>query len=91
MENKYAAPQLFSLLESNYIPMAVGTCRANRKLFESKKLLLDLKYYRGTFKRLVDKHLGMVIKILRDSNILQIVSTKITKCIGQINRKKGRD
>ena len=43
MDNQYYTPQLFSLMESNYNLMALGTYRANRKVSESVKLLLDLK------------------------------------------------
>ena len=76
-------------MDSNYNLMAVGTIRANRKVFESEKLLLDKKYYRGTFKRFVDKHLDMVITISKYIQTLQVLSTKITKCVGKINRRKG--
>ena len=31
MDNRYAAPQLFALLKTNYNIRGVGTCKANRK------------------------------------------------------------
>jgi len=39
----------------------VGTCRASRKGFASKDLVLDKNSTRGSFVRKVDKRLGMVI------------------------------
>ena len=41
MNNQYYTPQLFSLMESNYNLMAVGTYRSNRKVSDSVKLLLE--------------------------------------------------
>ena len=35
IDNRYAVPQLFVLIESKYNMIAVGTCRANRKVFDS--------------------------------------------------------
>ena len=41
------------MMEINYNMRTVGTCRYNRKGFDSKKLLQDKKCDRGTFKILV--------------------------------------
>ena len=46
---------------------------------------------RGTFKRLVDRRIGMVITRLKYSKILQNFSTTMTKGVGKITREKGRD
>ena len=35
LDNRYSAPQLFTLVERNYNLRAVETCRANRKVFDS--------------------------------------------------------
>ena len=63
MDNQYTDPQLFALMKSNYNLISVVTCRDNRKEFDSKQLLLDTKCDKWTFKGLVDKHIGVVIKI----------------------------
>ena len=39
---------------------------------------------------MVDKLLGMVITIWKDSNILQGFSNTITKGVGEVTRRKGR-
>ena len=60
MYNWYAAPQLFEMTDRNYNTRVVGKFRANRKVFDSEKLLLD-KNVMETFKILVDKRLGVGI------------------------------
>ena len=55
MDNRYAAPQLFALMSTNYNIRGCGTCKANRKGFDSEKLNLKNNSERGRFKRLVDK------------------------------------
>ena len=35
IDNQYAVTQLFALVKINYNLRAVGTCRANRKVFEN--------------------------------------------------------
>ena len=37
----YRYHQMFALMESNYNMSSVGICRSNRKVFDSKQLLLD--------------------------------------------------
>ena len=44
----------------------------------------------GTLKILVDKRLGMIIIISKDSNILQVSITTMNKGVGQVNIRKGR-
>ena len=41
MNNQYAAPQKYALMEINYNMSAVGTCRANRKGFDLEQVILD--------------------------------------------------
>ena len=41
IENRYAAQQIFALMEINYNMREVRTCRSNRKVFDSEQLLLD--------------------------------------------------
>ena len=36
MDNRYAAPQPFALMLTNYNTRVVGTCKANRKGFEKR-------------------------------------------------------
>ena len=55
MEKIYAAPQIFALMDSDYNLREVETRRANRKVSDSEKLLLDKRCDRGTFKGLVEK------------------------------------
>ena len=66
-------------MESNYNLRLVVRCISNIKVFYSGKLLLDKKCDRGTLKILVYKRLGMVIKIWKNSNTLQVVSTTNTE------------
>jgi hypothetical protein len=91
MDNRYAAPQLFGLMQTNYNIKGVGTCKANRKGFESDRLKLANNVPRGTFKRLVDNRLGMVITRWKDNRALQVVSTIMAKGIGDVQRRVGRD
>ena len=67
MDNRYAAPQLFALMLTNYNIRAVGTCKANQTGFKSDALQLPKKAEEGEYKRLVDKRLGMVTTRWRDS------------------------
>ena len=89
MDNRYAAPQLFALMQTNYNVRGVGTCKANRKGFDSKALEIDNKSDRGTFKRMVDDRLGMVITRWKDSRTLNVVSTVMKKGIGEVKRRTG--
>ena len=38
-----------------------------------------------------EKRLGMVIKIWKDSNTLQVFSTKMNRGFGKVTRRNGRD
>ena len=49
MDNRYAAPQLFALMLTNYNIRAVGTCKANRVGFESEALKLPTNAKRGDY------------------------------------------
>ena len=69
----------------------VGKCRDNREVFYSGQSLLDNKCYRGTFKILVDKYLGVVIKGSKNSKTLQVVNNKTIKCVCQVTSRKGRE
>ena len=89
MDNRYAAPQLLALMMTNYNIRAVGTCKANRIGFESDKLQLEKGVERGSFKRLVDKRLGMIITRWKDSKILRTVSTVMCKGAQTIQRRNG--
>ena len=89
MDNRYAAPQLLALMMTNYNVRAVGTCKANRIGFDSDKIVIDDKADRGTYRRLVDKRLGMVITRWKDSKILQTVSTVMIKGCQTIQRRNG--
>ena len=91
MDNRYTAPQLLALMETNYNIRGCGTCRANRKAFDSDRLKLNSSCERGIFKRLVDKRLGMVITRWKDSKVLQVISTTMKKGIGMVQRRVGRD
>ena len=75
MDNRYAALQLLALMLTNYNIRAVGTCKANCVGFDSDKLSVPCNAPRGTYARLVDKRLGMVISCWKDSKVLQTVST----------------
>ena len=89
MDNRYAAPQLFALMLTNYNIRAVGTCKANRKGFESDRLQLDKKANRGTYVRLHDKRLGMIITRWKDSKNLQTVSTVMKPGSQKVIRRQG--
>ena len=52
---------------------------------------MDKKCERGTFKILVDKRLGMVIKIWKDSKTLKVFSTTMTKGVGKVTRSNGKE
>ena len=40
---------------------------------------------------MVDKRLGVVIKIWKDSKTLKVFNATMTKGVGQVTRRKGRD
>ena len=90
MDNRYAAPQLLALMLTNYNIRAVGTCKANRKGFESDALQLPKDVARGDFKQLHDKRLGMVITRWKDSKKLQKVST-VMKHGTQVVQRRNRE
>ena len=89
MDNRYCAPQLLALMSTNWNCRGVGTCRANRKGFDSKSLLLPNNAPRGSFVRLVDPRLGMIITRWKDSKVLQTVSTTMDKGVQTLNRRTG--
>lgn len=89
MDNRYTAPQLLALMSTNWNLRGVGTCRSNRKGFASKELVLDKHAKRGSFIRLADKRLGMVITRWKDSKVLQTVSTIMTKGLTSVKRRTG--
>ena len=91
MDNRYAAPQLFAMMATNWNVRAVGTCKANRKGFASDALVLDKKAPRGSYVRLADDRLGMVITRWRDSKTLQTVSTVMVPGHQTVNRRIGRN
>ena len=49
MNNQYADPQIFALMESNYNMSTVGKFIYNIKEFDSEQFLLDKKCDRVTF------------------------------------------
>ena len=91
MDYWYACPQLFALILSNYSIRGVGTCKANRKGFDSDMLPMDKKADRGKFIRLVDKILGMAITCWKDSKLLQVMSNVMKKGADVVQRRKWRD
>ena len=76
-------------MDSNYNMSQAVTCIYNRKIFEFRKLILDEKIDRKTFKKLVDKCLGMVFTRWKYSNAFQVVSNTMTKVVGKVTRMKG--
>ena len=91
MDNRYASPQLFAMMVTEWNIRGVGTCKANRKGFDSDRLKLNNNCERGSFVRLVDKRLGMVITRWKDSRVLQIVSTIMKPGVEIIERRVGSE
>ena len=89
MDNRYAAPQLFALMLTNYNIRGVGTCKANRLGFESEQLQLKKDARRGSYMRLHDKRLGMIITRWKDSKNLQTVSTVMKHGAQMVKRRNG--
>jgi len=90
MDNWYTTLQLLALMLTNWNLRGVGICRANRKGFASKDLVLDKNSKRGSFVRKVEKKLGMVITRWKDhSKVLQTVSTVMIKGLTSITRRTG--
>ena len=87
MDNRYAAPQLFALMLTNYNIRGVGTCKANRLGFESDQLQLKRDAPRGSYERLHDKRLGMIITRWKDSKNLQTVSTVMKHGTQMVKRR----
>ena len=79
MDNRYAAPQLLALMTTNYNICPVSTYKVNRIGFKVDGLKLEKNAERGSFKRLVDKRLRIIITPLTDSKTLQTVSTVMCK------------
>ena len=91
LDNRYACPQLLALMSTSFNVRGVGTCKANRKGFESNSLIVTNNSPRGTFARMVDDRLGMVITRWKDSRVLQVVSTIMKKGVGTVQRRVGRE
>ena len=89
MDNRYAAPQLLAIMLSNYNIRGVGTCKASRTGYDSERLQLPKNAERGTFKRLIDPRLGMIVTRWRDSKTLQTVSTVMKHGKSIIQRRVG--
>lgn len=89
MDNRYVAPQLLALLTTSYNVMGVGTCKVNRKGFDSDKIQMDKNCDRGSYVQLVEKRLGMVITRWKDGRILQVVSTVMKSGVGVVKRRTG--
>ena len=78
-----------ALMLANWNLRGVGTCKDNRKGFASNNLPLHNKEQRGSFVRLVDRRLGIVITRWKDSQIVQTVSTIMTKGLTLVQRRTG--
>ena len=89
MDNKYAAPQLFALMLTDYNIRGVGICKANRIGFDSDAIQISKSCSRGTFERKLDHRLIMVITRWKDNKILQTVNTVIKSGIGEVTRRMG--
>ena len=89
MDYQYCAPQLMALILTNWNLRGVGRCKANRKGFALNNLSLHNKAQRGSFVRLVDRRLGIVITRWKDSQIVQTVSTIMTKGLTLVQRRNG--
>ena len=89
MDNRYAAPQLFALMTTEWNIRGVGTCTAKRKGYPSNHLKLAQNAERGSFVRLVDERLGLVVTRWKDSKILQTVSTTMKSGIDTVTRRVG--
>ena len=89
MDNRYASPQLFALMLTNYNVRGVGTCKANRIGFDSDSIQISKSCDRGTFARKVDPRLGMVITRWKDSKILQTISTVMKSGVSEVSRRTG--
>lgn len=76
-------------MATKYNICAVGTCKANRIGFKSDRLQLEKGAERGSFKRLVDKRLIIVITRWKDSKTLQNVSTVMCKGAKTIKHRNG--
>ena len=81
MDNRYATPQLFSRILTNYSIRGLGTYKANR--IGSNTVALKMKKTRdmGAYVRTFNKRVGMVITRLKYSKLLQTVSNVINSCI----------
>ena len=90
-DSRYACPQLFAILLKEYDVRGGGTCKSNRIGFDSNKLPLANSAERGSFIRVVDKRLGMVITRWKDSKILQTISTTKKHGIGEVERQSGQE
>ena len=75
MDNRYASPQLFALMLTNYNVKGIGTCKANKIGFGSDSIQLIKSCDRGAFSSKLDPRLGMIIIRWTDSKILQTVGT----------------
>ena len=74
---------------TNYNIRGVGTCNASQTGYESKRLQLENKTERGSFKMLVDPRLGRVMTRWRDSKTLQTVSTVMKHGKSTVQRRVG--
>eukprot|EP00957_Ditylum_brightwellii_P106388 8116203-Ditylum_brightwellii.AAC.1 len=77
MDNKYACPELFAILQEGLNLLAEGTCWKNRKGFPGKdaRLTAPRAAERGELKRLCNRHFHMISMQWKDSKVLQFIST----------------
>ena len=85
MDNRYAAPQLLAMMTTAW--NIRGHMQRKLKGFASDKLTMNNDTKRGSYGRLVNRRLGMVIIRWKDSRILQTVSTIMKPGIKTIGRQ----
>ena len=70
VDNRCTEPQLFAIMLANCNLRGSGIRKANRVGHDSECSQLGKSCDRGAFTRKVDKRLGMVISMRKDSNTL---------------------
>jgi Transposase IS4 len=92
LDNRYQCPELATTLRQRFKILSSGTCRKNRKGWNSDLMNLDKKCPRGTYKFVVDKDNKVMCCQWVDSRVVNaVVSSILSTEISMVKRQCGSD
>ena len=93
IENRYACPDLFTILSEEMSLIGGGTYRKNIIGLTGNDELLTLTKFseRGTYRQLCNRHFHIVSTIWKYSKKLQLISSLRKTRIMEVSRRRGWD